>query len=49
MIREIESAKYKDGVSYVREVVIGSGMALNLNGEWEVSQLCPHLQEILKT
>ena len=27
--------------------MIGSGMALNLNGQWQVRQLFPHLQIIV--
>lgn len=48
VIREVENQRDKDGVSYVRKAIIGSGMALNLNGQWEVRQLFPHLQTIVQ-
>lgn len=48
VVREVENEKDKDGVSYVRKAMMGCGMALNLNGQWEVQQLFPHLQEIVK-
>lgn len=48
VLREVERDRDAGNVSYVRKAMIGSGMALNLNGQWEVRQLFPHLQEIVK-
>ena len=48
VIREVENEKDSDGVSFVRKAMIGSGMGLNLNGQWEVRQLFPHLQNIVQ-
>ena len=47
VLRQVENERDEDGVSLVRKAMIGSGMALNLNGEWEVCQLFPHLQAIV--
>lgn len=38
----------KNGDLYVKKAMIGCGLALNLNGQWEVQQLFPHFQEIVK-
>lgn len=47
-IRGVGNEKDKDDSSYVWKAVIGSGMALNINGLWEVWKLFPHLQAVLK-
>ena len=47
VLRQVENERDEDGVSLVRKAMIGSGMALNLNGQWEVRQLFPHLQAIV--
>lgn len=48
MIRDVGDEKDRDRVSYVRNAMIGSGMALNLNGNWEVRLLFSHLLEIVQ-
>lgn len=37
-----------NGVSYARKSMIRCGLAKNLNGVWELQQLFPHLQDIIK-
>lgn len=46
-VRDVASQRDSDGVLYVRKAMIRCGMALNLNGQWEVKQLFPHLQTIV--
>lgn len=48
VIKEVDNERDKNGVSFTRKAMIGCGMALNLNGVWEVRQLFPHLQEIVR-
>lgn len=47
-VRDVAQQRDSDGVLYVRKAMIRCGMALNLNGQWEVKQLFPHLQEIVR-
>ena len=47
-VRDVAQQRDSDGVLYTRKAMIRCGMALNLNGRWEVKQLFPHLQEIVK-
>jgi len=44
VVREVNEERDKDGVSFCRKAMMGCGMALNLNGQWEKQQLFPHLQ-----
>ena len=48
VIRDVENEKDSDWVSFIRKAMIGSGMGLNLNGQWEVRQLFSHLQNIVQ-
>ena len=36
-----------DNISYARKAMIRCGLALGLDGSWNVTQLFPHLQEII--
>ena len=45
--REVEDDRDNGGVLQVRKEIIGSAMAFNFNGQWEVRRLFPHLQTIL--
>ena len=36
-----------DNISYARKAMIWCGLALELNGSWNVRQLFPHLQDII--
>jgi len=47
VVREVNNERDKDGISYSRKEMMGSGMALNPNGRWEIQQLFPHLQAIV--
>lgn len=47
VVREVDNQRDSDGVSLSRKAMMGCGMALNLNGRWEVRQLFPHLQSIV--
>ena len=40
--------KDKNGVSYARKAMIRYGLGLDLDGEWQDSQLFPELQMIIK-
>lgn len=48
-IREVNIQRDEDGVRYARKAMIIIGMAKNLNGVWEVVQLTPALQFIVKS
>jgi DDE superfamily endonuclease len=47
-VREVNKMRDKNGLMYARKAMIRCGLSLNLNGIWEISQLFPHLQEIIK-
>lgn len=47
-VRAVAKQRDSDGFLFSRKAMIRCGMALNLNGRWEVKQLFPHLQDIVK-
>lgn len=48
MVRDVNSMRDKNGLSYVRKAMVMCGLALNLNGGWEERQLSPELRKIVK-
>ena len=38
----------ENGLSYARKAMIRCGLSQDLNGQWRVEQLFPHLQEIIR-
>lgn len=36
----------ENGLSYARKAMIRCGLSQDLNGQWRVEQLFPHLQDI---
>lgn len=46
-VRDVNRQRDSDGLSFARKAMIMTGMALNTNGQWEVSQLTPQLQNIV--
>lgn len=48
VIREVGDEKDKDNISHVRKAMVGSGMALNLNRQWEMWKLFSPLQTIVQ-
>ena len=48
-VRAVNSQRDHDGLNYARKALIKTGMALNLNGQWEERQLFPKLQNIIRT
>ena len=46
-VRAVKSMKDKNGVSYARKAMIRCGLGLDLDGEWQESQLLPELQMII--
>lgn len=47
-VREVNLQGDENGISYARKAMIRCGMSLNLNGNWEVPQLFPKLQNIVR-
>lgn len=47
-VRQVNQQRDEDGLTYARKAMIITGMALNTNGLWEVSQLTPDLQRIVR-
>ena len=47
-VRKVNEQRDADGLRYARKAMIITGMALNTNGLWEVSQLTPDLQRIVR-
>lgn len=45
--RMVNKDRDRDNVLYTRKAMIRCGMALNINGVWEETQLFPHLQNIV--
>lgn len=48
-VRDVNAQRDEDGLSYARKAMIRTGMALNINGRWEETQLFPRLQQIIAT
>lgn len=46
-VRAVNLMKDKNGVSYARKAMIRCGLGLDLDGEWQESQLFPELQMII--
>ena len=46
-VREINAMRDKDCLRFARKAVIRTGLALNINEQWEERQLFPKLQEIV--
>ena len=46
-VREVNAGRDKDGLSYARKAMIRTGMALNVNGNWEEGQLFDELRAIV--
>lgn len=47
-VREVNSERDADGLTYARKAMIKCGLSKNVNGVWDESQLFKHLQEIIK-
>ena len=47
-VREVNAMKDKNGLTYARKAMVRCGLSKNLNGVWEVKQLFPKLQELVK-
>jgi len=47
VVRDVNGMRDSDGLTYARKAMIRCGMALDLNGQWRVSQLFPHFQNII--
>lgn len=44
----MNSQKDENGLTYARKAMILCGIPLDTTGKWEISQLKPELQEIIK-
>lgn len=47
-VKAVNLQKDKNGMSYARKAMIRCGLSLGIDGTWSVTQLYPHLQEIVK-
>ncbi|CAM6117144.1 unnamed protein product [Calypogeia fissa] len=47
-VRTVNSFRDKNGISYAKKAMIRCGLALNLNGRWEIDQLSPELQNVIR-
>ncbi|CAM6103572.1 unnamed protein product [Calypogeia fissa] len=47
-VHHVNTLRDNNGITYARKAMIRCGMALNLNGKWEVEQLSPELQNVIK-
>lgn len=47
-VREVNMQRDADGLRYGRKAMIMTGLALNTNGQWEIGQLTPELQRIVR-
>jgi hypothetical protein len=48
-VRKVNNQRDSNGIFYARKAMIRCGLSLNINGQWQVEQLSPELQEICKT
>lgn len=48
VVREVNHQRDENGITYARKAMILTGMALSVNGQWQVEQLTPELQKIVK-
>lgn len=46
-VKDVNAMRDSDGLTYARKAMILCGMALNVNGKWEESQLKPSFQNII--
>ena len=46
-INKVNKQRDNDGLSYARKAMKVTGMALNINGQWEERKLLPKLQQII--
>ena len=46
-VSDVSAMRDKDGIRFARKAMIRTGLALNINGQWEGRQLFPKLQEIV--
>lgn len=47
-VREVNQQRDADGISFARKAMIITGLGLNTNGHWEIGQLTPELQRIVR-
>ena len=47
-INDVNAQRDENGLTYARKAMILCGLSLNTTGKWEISQLKPELQEIIK-
>lgn len=48
-VRDVKRERDRAGLTYARKAMIRCGMAKQSNGLWEIQQLFPHLQNIVRT
>ncbi len=46
-VEEVNSMMDENGIPHVRKAIIKCGLPVNINGQYERSQLFDHLQEII--
>lgn len=46
VVSDVDKIREENGVGYARNEIINCGLSLDLNGQWRVEKLFPHLQEI---
>jgi len=47
-VDRVNRQRDENGISYARKAMIMCGLALNTNGNWEIEQLTPALQTIIR-
>lgn len=47
-VKAVNLQRDKNGMSYARKAMMRCGLSLGIDGTWSVSQLYPHLQDIIK-
>ena len=48
VVRDVNDQRDENGITYARKAMILCGMSLNTNGIWEIGQLKPELQNIIR-
>jgi len=46
-VKDVSDMRDKNGVSYARKAMMRYGLSLDLNGQWQIFPLFPHLQRII--
>lgn len=48
VVRDVNEMRDSDGLTYAQKAMIRCGLSRDLNGQWRIAQLFPHLKNIIE-